>query len=261
VLVLQTPCGRLATPNRVQLCGRLVIELDGSRVETALPGKQGRLVFAYLAVNAGRPVPRDELMTALWPDALPPAASSSLSAVLSRLRKVLGPAQLSGRDEYELRLPDDTLIDVRSALRFAHVAESMLAAGRHSDAWWAAAPAMYIGARTFLTGHEGDWIEEWRRELADARIRAVEVYVTASLRIGGAEIVQAVRHARELIAASPYHESGHRLLMEALAAQGNTAEALRVYEDLRSRLADELGADPSPATQSVHRSLLLGTER
>ena len=32
--------------------------------------------------------------------------------------------------------------------------------------------------------------------------------------------------------------------MEALAAQGNTAEALRVYDDLRCRLRDELGTAP-----------------
>lgn len=241
----------------MQLCGRLVIELDGSRVETALPGKQGRLLFAYLALNPGRPVPRDELMTALWSGPVPPAASSSLSAVLSRLRKVLGADRLTGRDECELHLPEDTLVDVRSALRFAHLAESMLAAGRNAEAWWAAAPAMYIGGRPLLPGHEGDWIDEWRRLLTDARQRAVEVYATASLRIGGGEIVQAVRLSQELVAMSPYHESGYRLLMESLAAQGNIAEALRVYEDLRSRLADELGADPSPATKSLHHRLLL----
>ncbi|WP_166665630.1 AfsR/SARP family transcriptional regulator [Kribbella caucasensis] len=233
-----------------------MIELDGSRVETALPGKQGRLVFAYLAVNPRRPVPRDELMTALWPDALPPAASSSLSAVLSRLRRVLGPDRLAGRDSCELWLPSDTLVDVESALRFVHLAESMLAAGRYAEAWWAAATPMYVSARTFLPGHEGGWIDDWRRELEEVHLRAVEVYTTASLRIGGGEIVQAARLGRELVAEAPYRESGYRLLMKALAAQGNIAEALRVYEELRFRLADELGADPSPATQSVHRRLL-----
>ncbi len=242
--------------DRVQLCGRLAIELDGSRVEAALPGAQGRLVFAYLAVNRGRRVTRDELMTALWPVAVPPAAASSLSAVLSRMRKALGPERLIGREDFTLVLPAGTVVDVESAIRFVHEAESLLASGRYAEAWWAAATPMYVCARTFLPGHEGEWIEDWRQRLADVRLRAVEAYGVASLRVGGCEIVQAVQHGRELVASAPYRESGHRLLMEALAAEGNVAEALRVYDRLRILLADQLGADPSPETRALHENLL-----
>ena len=68
------------------------------------------------------------------------------------------------------------------------------------------------------------------------------------------------RHGRarraDLIERAPYRESGHRLLMEALDARGNTAEALLVYEGLRRRLRDELGAAPSSPTQALHRRLL-----
>jgi DNA-binding SARP family transcriptional activator len=46
------------------------------------------------------------------------------------------------------------------------------------------------------------------------------------------------------------------LLMETLEARGNTAEALLVYEALRRRLRDELGAAPSSSTQAIHRRLL-----
>ena len=44
--------------------------------------------------------------------------------------------------------------------------------------------------------------------------------------------------------------------MEAHAAAGNRAEALRVYERCRRLLADELGAYPSPETEAVYRALL-----
>ena len=44
--------------------------------------------------------------------------------------------------------------------------------------------------------------------------------------------------------------------MEALAAQGNTAEALRVYDDLRCRLRDELGTAPGAELQELHQLLL-----
>jgi SARP family transcriptional regulator, regulator of embCAB operon len=49
------------TKARIQLCGRFVVEIDGSRVEDALPGRRGRVLFAYLTLNRGRPVARDEL--------------------------------------------------------------------------------------------------------------------------------------------------------------------------------------------------------
>jgi pentatricopeptide repeat protein len=79
---------------------------------------------------------------------------------------------------------------------------------------------------------------------------------TASLQIGGPELPQAARTARQLIELAPFRETGHRILMEALARDGNVAEALRVYDRLRIMLREELGIPPSPAVQDVHRRLL-----
>ena len=59
-----------------------------------------------------------------------------------------------------------------------------------------------------------------------------------------------------LIALSPFREAGYRRLMEAHAAAGNRAEALQVYEQCRLLLAEELGAYPSPETDSIYRQLL-----
>ena len=54
------------TKARIQLCGRFVADVDGSRIEDALPGRIGRVLFAYFALNRGRPVPRDTLLMAGW---------------------------------------------------------------------------------------------------------------------------------------------------------------------------------------------------
>ncbi len=70
------------------------------------------------------------------------------------------------------------------------------------------------------------------------------------------ELNTAERTARALIRQAPFREDGYRYLMEALAARGNAAEALNVYETLRTLLRDELGAAPSSATQDLHRALL-----
>src|SRR3954452_21798492 len=93
------PCRNLAATleTRIQLCGRLTVELEGTRVESALSGRQGRLLFAYLCTNRLRAIPRDELVDALWPEEAPPAADTGLIALLSRLRRVLGADRLEGR--------------------------------------------------------------------------------------------------------------------------------------------------------------------
>ena len=49
---------------------------------------------------------------------------------------------------------------------------------------------------------------------------------------------------------------GYRYLMQALELRDNRAEGLRVYEELRQRLRNELGISPSPATQNLYRRLL-----
>ena len=51
---------------RIQLCGRFVADIDGSRIEDMLPGRIGRVLFAYLVLNRGRPLPRDKLLMAGW---------------------------------------------------------------------------------------------------------------------------------------------------------------------------------------------------
>jgi tetratricopeptide (TPR) repeat protein len=62
-----------------------------------------------------------------------------------------------------------------------------------------------------------------------------------------------------LIASEPYRESGYVLLMQALGAEGNLAEGLRVFERLRSLLRDELGTAPSRETIAAHHQLLQPT--
>ena len=106
----------------------------------------------------------------------------------------------------------------------------------------------------FLPGEEGSWVEEKRRELADVRGRALTALADTCLRSGDAR--EAVKWAEQTIALAPFRETGYRRLMDAHVADGNRAEALRVYERCRRLLADELGAYPSPETESIYRGLL-----
>jgi SARP family transcriptional regulator, regulator of embCAB operon len=244
------------TKARIQLCGRFVANIDDSRIEDALPGRLGRILFAYLVLNRGRPVPRDKLLMAGWGEDAPAEAGNALSVVLSKLRHGLGAEHLQGRAEIELLLPPTTFVDVEAAQEGAHRAESAIAAGQWAQAWGPAGIAYHVATRPFLTGLEAPWMEEWRRRLEDVRLRGLECFAAAGLGLGGPALAQAEERARALTELAPYRETGHRLLMEALARRGNIAEALRAYERLRVLLREELGITPSPTVQGVHRRLL-----
>jgi SARP family transcriptional regulator, regulator of embCAB operon len=241
---------------RIQLCGRFVARVAGRRIEHELPGRQGRLLFAYLVVNRDRVSSRDELATALWPEALPSAPDMALSALLSKLRRLLPDGALEGRAQVRLELGRDARVDVEAARDGIHRAETLVAAGDWYAAIGPTLVAYNISRRQFLPGEEGDWIDELRRELGEIHVRALECTARRCLALGGAEVAVAERTARRLVDLSPYRESGYEVLMEAFERQGNVAEALRVYESLRGLLREELGASPSPALQRVHERLL-----
>jgi SARP family transcriptional regulator, regulator of embCAB operon len=241
---------------RIQLCGRLAVELAGRRIEDELPGRQGRLLFAYLAANRLRPVDRVELEAVLWPDERPAAAETTLAGVLSRLRHVLGAHVLEGRVQPRLVLPVDAWIDVEVAVAAIHRAESAVATERWPEAWTSGRVALHVARRGFLSGFGAPWIEEWRRILETVKLSALECVGESGLGLGGSEIAAAERSGRALVAADPYRESGYRLLMRALEAQGNIAAALTVYDELRCLLSDELGTAPGTVTQALHKQLL-----
>ena len=252
----------MGTPQtRIELCGRLLVEMDGERLEGALPGRQGRLLFAYLVMHRGRPVRRDELVEALWAeDGQPASGDALLRPPLSRLRKALGPGRLEGRGELTLLLPDDAYVDWEAAQ--AALARTREALGRSdfAAAWQDAGEAAEIAERGLLPGLEADWIEERRRELADLRVEALEAAAVAGAALGGAALAGAERAARAAVEAAPFRESAHAALMEVLRAGGNVAEALRAYEDLRTMLRDELGATPSARVMALHERLLRDDE-
>jgi len=242
--------------------GRVALEADGLAVTDArLPGRQGRLLFAYLAVERGRPVPRDELAAALWEEAPPATWDKALTVLVSKLRSLLTEAGLDGPRAltaafgcYRLELPEGTWIDAVAAADAADEAERALAAGDPAAAKPAALLAESLTRRAFLPGDNGEWVEDKRRELADIRSRAVTALAEACLRTGAGG--EAAGWAQQAIELEPFRETGYRLLMEAHAADGNRAEALRVYERCRRLFADELGAYPSPETESVYWRLL-----
>jgi len=232
-----------------------MVEIDGTRLEHLLPSRQGRVLFAYLVVHHDQSIPRAQIIDALWPTGGPEAADAALSVLLSRLRRPLGPERLDGRGVVRLALADAS-IDLDTARESIHSAESAIVQQQWERGWASAQATLFTARRGFLPGEDALWIDEVRRELEELHVRALEAYGAAGLGLGGTELAAARAAGRTLVKLAPLRESGHRLLMRALAAEGNPAEALRAYDDLRALLRDELGVSPSAPTQALYEQLL-----
>ena len=247
---------------RISLIERLAVEANGSRLdEQRFPGRQGRIVFAYLTVHRGRAVPRGELAEVIWGEDLPATWEKALRVLMTKLRPLLeecGIDRTTGLTSafgcYTLTLPADTWIDVEAAKAAIERADAAFAAGDLDEARAHASAAAGLSRPNFLPGEDGTWVEEQRRDLREILVQALECLRDASL--ATQDFGDAVRHATEIINLEPFRESSYRALMEAHVAAGNPAEALRVYERCRRFLADELGAYPSAESEAVYLEIL-----
>src|SRR5262245_23050562 len=121
---------------RIYLTGELCLTAGDALIRgDRLPGRQGRLAFAYLVDRRAHPVPRDELAEVLWTGTLPAASEVALSAIVSKVRALLVEAGL-GRSVlaaesgcYQLTLPSRAWVDVDAAIDSVHMAEAALLAG------------------------------------------------------------------------------------------------------------------------------------
>jgi len=242
---------------RVHLCGRLQVEWDGDRLEGAFPGRQGRLLFAYLTLHRDRLVRRDELVEALWSqEGPPPGGDALLRPPLSRLRSALGPGRLEGRSELAVRFPADTWIDreaVREGLRKSRAA---YAEGDAPASWAAAREAVAIAERGLLGGLEARWLEPFRAELEEQRVELLETVALAGARLGHGDLSEAEQAARRAVEVAPFRESARVALLEILRRRGNVAEALVAFDEFRTFLRDELGTSPGRELLMLHEALL-----
>jgi DNA-binding SARP family transcriptional activator len=250
-----------AMPLRIYLTGRVCIEADETLLhEQHLVGRQGRLIFVYLASEHYRAVSQDELAEELWPEQLPSSWERSLSVIISKLRTALSSVGLPGSTfarsfgSYQLHLPIGTWIDLEAAAEALDHAESALRAGKPREAWGWALVAYHISQRPLLVGEEGPWVTLKRAELRDLLVRALDCLSEIYAQSG--EPALAARRAEQAVSLEPFRETSYQRLMRAHAAAGNRAEALRVYEHCRRLLAEELGVSPSSQTEAIYLEIL-----
>jgi predicted ATPase len=240
---------------QVGILGPLEVRDDrGASIE--ITGARLRALLGRLALDAGRPVAPAVLIDAVWGDQPPADEANALQTLVSRLRRTLGSAAMVGQAPAGYRLAIEAA-DV-DAVRFEVLAADGARALREDDPARAArllreALAMWRGA---ALADAGEALRIPAARLDDLRLAAIVDRLTADIQLGEAEIV--VPELEALAADFPLDERIAKQLLTALASSGRQADALRAYELVRERLADELGVDPSAELQAVHLALLRG---
>jgi predicted ATPase/DNA-binding SARP family transcriptional activator len=214
-------------------------------------GALQRRLLALLVLRRGRVVPVDTAVDVLWPRDRPRDPVAALHNHLFRLRR---------------GLPDGVVESTGEGYRVV-AALIDLDAERLAAALNAADPAAAEMVDAVLAGWHGpaypelDDVDEARAEatrLGELRIRALEARAERRLATGGGD--ELVADLAALADEEPLRERPRALLMAALANAGRHVEALRVYDDFRRLLGDELGIEPSPMLAAQHGDLLAGSE-
>ncbi|MFG1951391.1 BTAD domain-containing putative transcriptional regulator [Micromonospora sp. NPDC048830] len=245
-----------SAPLTVRCLGGFRVCLHGEPLNWSPLRPRARAVARILAMYAGRPVHRDRLLGALWPDTDPAAATRTLHVALSSLRRFLDTRLPAGEretllhrdgDAYLLALPSDAWCDVTE---FRRALERASRRGSSRD------PRALDDLRTAVAAYGGEllpedgpaeWVvaerETLRRQAADAAARLAEAALRGVDGATGAEPAAAM--AARCVEIDPCHDAGWRLLIAAHDRAGNAAAA----EHARRRYADvlvSLGLDPSP---------------
>ena len=214
-----------------------------------------RCVLAALLIDVNRPIPAEQLIARVWADDTPHRARNALSAYLSRLRRLLAEVSVPiAREPGGYLLTTDALsVDLhrfRDAVARARETTDPASAATLFD------EALQLWRGEPFAALDTPWFNDIRDSLEVERMSATLDRNDAALRAG--------RHADVLgdlmvqLHARPLDERLAGQLMLAQYRSGRQAEAMQTYRQMRDRLVDELGVDPSPPLRAVHQQILDG---
>ena len=232
-----------------RILGPVEVLKDGLAI--AVGGQKQRALLALLLLDAGRVVPVDRIVDALWGERPPKTAPTSLQNFVSHLRKSLGADVLVTRSPgYLLQVAPEQLDIGRFTMLVEGAkglpAEERVARLRDALALWRGLPLADFALDDFAQPEIG--------RLEELRVAALEERIDAELEAGAhAELVGELE---VLVEEQPLREGLRRQLMLALYRSGRQAEALQVYHDARRVLVDDLGIDPSRSLRELHGSIL-----
>ncbi|WP_030668732.1 AfsR/SARP family transcriptional regulator [Streptomyces rimosus] len=250
----------------IKLLGSLSAETGGvSIVPTASKPRQ---ILALLAVCANQVLPVPTLMEEIWGADMPRSAPTTLQTYILQLRRriaaALGPDSPVGSKDVLVTRYGGYLLGIDPEAVDVHVYDRLVAESRTAaDAGDAAAVARLCRRALALWRgpalvdvQTGPTLEVELVRLEESRLGVLERRIDAELQLGMHSHLLA--ELRALTVRHPLHEGLHAQFMIALYRSGRQWQALETYQALRGRLVDELGVDPSPRLQRLHRTVLGG---
>ncbi|GLY13429.1 winged helix-turn-helix domain-containing protein [Kineosporia rhizophila] len=248
---------RQDAPSRlaIRLLGPLEVTDDGTLV--TLGGRQSRAVFVLLALSARTAIGTDRLIDQLWDDEAPGGAVNTMQVYVSRLRRILGPADQpvlrSTSQGYLLDVPPEA-IDLHRFEQATAAGRAALAAGDPAGAARELRAALGLWRGPALTDLTSSIGEVHRARLEGLRLSALAMRLDADAALGQDAAI--VPELQELVRRHPLDERFTGQLMTALYRSGRQADALAAYASAKRRLGEELGVDPAPALQELHTEVL-----
>ncbi|MFE1559750.1 BTAD domain-containing putative transcriptional regulator [Streptomyces sp. NPDC058734] len=231
---------------------------DDSGAPLTPGGPRLRALLTALALRAGSPAAASvtDLVDEVWGDDPPQDAPAALQALVSRLRRALGPGRLTTDPAGGYRLTaarED--VDLHRFTRLAALGAEQLATDPAT-----AATTLREALALWRGPALADLPEPARTAYAAAaearRSGAQRDRVEAGLRSGATAPAALLPEIEALIREHPYDEPLRAQQLRALRAAGRSADALAAYERTRRDLAEGLGADPGPELRALHAELL-----
>jgi DNA-binding SARP family transcriptional activator len=246
---------------RFNLLGHMVVSIGG--VDLLLHSAKQRTLLALLAFNVRQPVAKDVIMNELWPEQDQSASTSTLRTHVLQLRKSISDAGAGPRArdilravgggyqlcDAEARLDSDEFTNmVAAGRRASRVGDYLTADTRFSEAL-----AIWRGPM-LADVPRGPRLESATRQLEETKLLVHGHEADIKLRLGlhREMLPELARLAQDY----PLDEGIALRYMIALDRCGRRADALRHFQQLRRRLGEDLGLDPSNRLQEVHSAIL-----
>ncbi|MFD7202230.1 BTAD domain-containing putative transcriptional regulator [Streptomyces sp. NPDC059893] len=238
---------------RFGVLGPLTVR-DGDGDPVAVPEVKVRALLAALLVHEGRPVSADRLIDGLWGDDLPGNPANALQAKVSQLRKALGRDRVVRQAPgYRLRL-DETGDEVDADRFLSLVDRAGSATGPRERAELLTEALELWRGPAYADFADEEFVRTAAQRLTEQRLTVREERAEALLESG--DLTLLTGELADLVARHPLRERLRAVQLRALYRSGRQSEALASYAELRGRLADELGLDPSPELAALHEAIL-----